>query len=153
MVFGMEKNEKDARAGWQMTIFCSYTVAFASMFVALVRPLLVYMDWAESGRAADAALVSDLLQYACMFVSAVLIAFVLRNVDRGRVFVKQNINLIRGFALTVEATGVALMGVMWWFDGSGQTYMFFLLTGIFVAIIGEAFNIGLRMREEQDLTV
>lgn len=38
-------------------------------------------------------------------------------------------------------------------DSSTQTYIFYLLTGVFINIWSEIFNLGIKLKEEQELTI
>lgn len=90
-----------------------------------------------------------------MAVCSVFIYLMLRNVKRNLVFVRPNANLIFYIGFIIECNG-ALQAVLNEFAPVGnprQTYMMYILLGIFIIFIGYLFKIGIRMKEEQDLTI
>ena len=60
---------------------------------------------------------------------------------------------LRFFAWTVTLTGIILTVINSINDSDSQTYMFFLLIGIFINILSEVFNLGVKMKEEQELII
>ena len=101
--------------------------------------------------------------FAEMFaIVAALVAFIsfirfILNVNRNEVFVWENVNLLRltGVGLLIMAlivsadeyfTGASLMEVY-------DNYFDILIFCVFNLIVAEAFAIGLKLKEEQDLTI
>ena len=84
------------------------------------------------------------------------IRFIL-NVNRNKVFVWENVNLLR---LTAWASIIPLLVFAWGqlYDGSSfvEVYNDFFdafLFGVFNLIVAEVFAIGLKLQEDQDLTI
>ena len=50
-------------------------------------------------------------------------------------------------------TGIILVILHSLSDSDSQTYMFYLLIGVFINIFSEVFAIGVKLKEEQDLTI
>lgn len=89
-------------------------------------------------------------------VCSVLIYLMLRNVRRGRVFVRSNANLIATIGILVEFAGI--FGLSWdnhVYENSFpyMTSMLSITLGVFFILISCLFKVGIRMQEEQDLTV
>ena len=101
---------------------------------------------------------------------AALVAFILfvRNVNRNAIFTRKNITLLRMVGWCLVATGVIATA-----DGCYDTYLArqslsltgyvadygsaanvtSVIFGLFAVVVAEAFAIGLKMKEEQELTI
>lgn len=137
----------------QLTMFCSLTVAYISMLVGILRFCIDMVDIVFMDAVFDIDTVTRLVTYACITLSAVSIVRFLKNVEKGFIFDRKNIYPLRHFGLTVALTGIVLLAFHILSDSDSQTYMFYLLIGIFINILSEIFNLGIRMREEQELTI
>lgn len=137
----------------QLTMFCSFTVAYASLLIGILRFGLEIADVIVMDTAFNYETCTRLVIHTCIILSAISIVRFLRNVDKGFVFDKKNIYPLRFFAWTVTLAGIILTVINSICDSDSQTYMFFLLIGIFINILSEVFNLGVKMKEEQDLTI
>ena len=91
-----------------------------------------------------------------MVVCRVLIYLMLRNVQKGLVFTKLNSDLIMTIGVVLECNGILQMAFNAFLSDSmgGNTIpMVYLLLGVFFLFIACLFKIGIRMQEEQDLTI
>ena len=90
-----------------------------------------------------------------MAVCSISIWIMLSNVKRNEVFTKRNANLIVFIGVTVEITGLLqyILGIFTLEGISRESFMIYLLLGVFILFIGCLFKIGIRMKEEQDLTI
>lgn len=90
-----------------------------------------------------------------MAVCSIFIWIMLSNVKRNEVFTKRNANLIVFIGVTVEITGLLqyILGIFALEGISRESFMIYLLLGVFILFIGCLFKIGIRMKEEQDLTI
>ena len=88
-------------------------------------------------------------------VCSIFIWIMLSNVKRNEVFTKRNANLIVFIGVTVEITGLLqyILGIFTLEGISRESFMIYLLLGVFILFIGCLFKIGIRMKEEQDLTI
>lgn len=68
-------------------------------------------------------------------------------------FDRKNIVPLRLFGWTVMLTGVVLIILHAIADSGSQTYIFHILLGIFINILSEIFILGIKIKEEQDLTI
>ena len=77
-----------------------------------------------------------------MTICGLCIFLILRNVKKEEVFVYQNSSLIQTLS---------------WFTPEGvptdTSYRIFVLLGVFIIFMGYLFKMGVRMREEQELTI
>lgn len=137
----------------QLTMFCSLTVAYSSMLVGILRFGLEIADVIFMDTVFNYETCTRLVIYTCIILSAISIVCFLKNVDKGFVFDKKNIYPLRFFAWTVTLTGIILTVINSINDSDSQTYMFYILIGIFINILSEVFNLGVKMKEEQDLTI
>ena len=91
-----------------------------------------------------------------MAVCSVLIYLMLRNVKKGQVFTKRNSDLIMSIGLTLECNSILQMTFNTFLSdamGGNTTPMIYLLLGVFFLFIACLFKVGIRMKEEQDLTI
>lgn len=90
-----------------------------------------------------------------MAVCSIFIWIMLSNVKRNEVFTKRNANLIVFIGVTVEIAGLLqyILGIFTLEGISRESFMIYLLLGVFILFIGCLFKIGIRMKEEQDLTI
>ena len=76
----MENKIKQKR---QLVMFCSLTVAYVSMFVGILRFCLEIGKVVFTGAEVDLSIITLLVMYVCITISAVAIVRFLKNVDRG----------------------------------------------------------------------
>lgn len=90
-----------------------------------------------------------------MTICSILMFLILRNVKKGHVFTKWNSDLIMLIGIVTECNGLVQMIVRIFIPGGSgnSTYMIYVLLGVFILFIACLFKLGIRMQEEQDLTV
>lgn len=95
-----------------------------------------------------------LLYWQWLYVG-ILIFCLLRNVKRKEVFTKENSTLIVAIGGIVELNGLlqGFFGTFVSVSNLRQTYLIYILLGVFILFIGCVFKIGVRMKEEQELTI
>lgn len=90
-----------------------------------------------------------------MVFCAGLIIKMLYNLKHKRVFIRENVRLVQYLGLAVLIYGAFLS--IWKHVSPIETVTFmrnvFLLLGGFIMLIGSVFKAGIRMKEEQDLTI
>ena len=91
-----------------------------------------------------------------MMFCAGLIIKMLYNLKHKSVFVRENVRLVQYLGLAVMVYG-AFLGIWKHVSPVEETIAFmrdaFLLLGGFILLIGSVFKAGIRMKEEQDLTI
>lgn len=145
--------EKKISQKKQITMFGSLTIAYSGILIGILRFCLEIADVFLLDKVFNYDTLTRLIIYICIIISAISIVCFLKNVDKGFVFDKKNIYPLRFFAWTVILTGVILTVINSISDSSSQTYIFYLLIGIFINILSEVFNLGVKMKEDQELTI
>ena len=91
-----------------------------------------------------------------LYALACFIRFI-RNVNRDQVFTWENVSLLRwsGWGLLTMEVAMILFDAI---EGFSLSYIYQedtndLIFGVFILIVAEAFAIGLKLKEEQDLTI
>ena len=103
-----------------------------------------------------AKLLPENVTLLAMAICSVLIYLMLRNVQKGLVFTKRNSNLIMTIGVVLECNGILQMIFNAFLSDTqaGNTIpMIYLLLGVFFLFIACLFKVGIRMKEEQDLTI
>jgi hypothetical protein len=158
----------------KMNFFCllMFVVLIANFVVGVVLGFSdgaqAFMQGWEEGRThpytyhhgfwGDASLI--LLLFVIIFVGlyalACFIRFI-RNVNRDQVFTWENVSLLRwsGWGLLGIEVAMILFDAI---EGFSFSYIYQedtsdLIFGVFILIVAEAFAIGLKLKEEQDLTI
>lgn len=94
-----------------------------------------------------------------LLIAGILFIVVISNINKGLVFVWKNITLFRWIAYLLGGHAVVSTVINYMskqatvtFEGNPFDYQA-LIAAVFVLVIAEIFAIGLRMKEEQELTV
>lgn len=103
----------------------------------------------------------DICQTITLFVCAILIGFIAYNIKRNRIFVKANADLIKAIGFVVGVSGpLTFLAIFHFIDSKTydlRDYMTshysLLVIGTFIIAIGYMFQIAIRIKEEQDLTI
>ena len=151
----------------RLNIFCVLMLLLMATMVVMtfVTGADAFMEGYKAGRNAEPANTwANLLEFfAEMFaIVAALVSFIsfirfILNVNRNKVFVWENVNLLR-----LTACGLMILSVVAAGDelSTGCSFVevyehFFdaFIFGVFNLIIAEVFAVGLKLQEEQDLTV
>ena len=151
----------------RLNIFCVLMLLLMATMVVMtfVTGADAFMEGYNAGRNAEPANTwANLLEFfAEMFaIVAALVSFIsfirfILNVNRNKVFVWENVNLLRLTAcglmiLAVVAAGDELYtgcSLVELYDHFFDAFIF----GVFNLIISEVFAVGLKLQEEQDLTI
>ena len=89
-----------------------------------------------------------------MTICGLCIFLILRNVKKEEVFVYQNSSLIQTIGVLIALNGLFQVTLSWFTpEGVPTSYRIFVLLGVFIIFMGYLFKMGVRMREEQELTI
>lgn len=91
-----------------------------------------------------------------MTICGLCIFLILRNVKKEEVFVYQNSSLIQTIGVLIALNGLFQVTLSWVTPEGVPTdtsYRIFVLLGVFIIFMGYLFKMGVRMREEQELTI
>lgn len=152
-IFG-KKNSKEEL---EFVMYCLMIMCVSSLLFVFFRNLNLCYDLGKDNT--DNLIVKLLpenVTLLAMVVCSVLIYLMLRNVQKGLVFTKLNSNLIMTIGVVLECNGILQMAFNAFLSDSmdGNTIpMVYLLLGVFFLFIACLFKIGIRMQEEQDLTI
>lgn len=152
-IFG-KKNSKEEL---EFVMYCLMIMCVSSLLFVFFRNLILCYDLGKDDT--DNLIVKLLpenVTLLAMVVCSVLIYLMLRNVQKGLVFTKLNSDLIMTIGVVLECNGILQMAFNAFLSDSmgGNTIpMVYLLLGVFFLFIACLFKVGIRMQEEQDLTI
>ena len=138
-------------------MYCLGIVAGCGIFSAIIRNLtLCYRLGKDDTPDFIWQILPENITLLSLMICGILMFLMMQNVRRKQVFTLQNANLIFGIGLSLEVNGLAQIIINCFSpfgnDGS-QQYLIFILIGVFFLFIYCLFKLGIRMQEEQDLTV
>ena len=151
----------------RLNIFCVLMLLLMATMVVMtfVTGADAFQEGWNAGRNAEPAntwgsllgFIAEMFAIVAALVSFISFIRFILNVNRNKVFVWENVNLLR-----LTACGLMILAVVATCDElySGCSFVevydhFFdaFLFGVFNLIIAEVFAIGLKLKEEQDLTI
>ena len=143
-----KKTQKRTGSLQELLMYCLIIISVCVLFLGILANQDLAHELAQGGK--------NPLFWPAM-VETVMVFAIMQNTRKGKVFVKANANYIQLIGLAVMPNGfvqIYLLHVAP--EGSlaiTRSYYFFLLLGGFIGFIGCVFQIGIRMQEEQNLTV
>ena len=103
-------------------------------------------------------IVNNICECVILLICSVLISIIAYNAKRKRIFIKANAHLIKAIGIIVSLSGFLislicnhLFDVSWTFYYYPKYYL--MIIGMFIAAIGYIFQIAIKIKEEQDLTI
>ena len=90
-----------------------------------------------------------------MALCSIIIGLILKNVKHNNIFTHRNARYIMAIGGLIELNGLT-QGVLSAFSPIeiiGHGHMIYILIGLFFLFIGCVFKVGIKMKEEQDLTI
>ena len=144
---------KDPKQELEVVMTCLMFICFCCLLISFIQNAMLCFDLGKDDT--DDFLWIMLPQSVtllAMAVCSILIFCLLRNVKRKKVFTKENSTLIVAIGGIVELNGLlqGFFGTFVSVSNLRQTYLIYILLGVF---IGCVFKIGVRMKEEQELTI
>ena len=143
--------EKDEKRELEFVMMCLAIVCGSGVLTEVLRTLLLAMDCAESTVDGWKLLMRS-INLAVSVVCGVLIVVIMREVKHRRVFTRKNANLV-GTIGAVTVLGSIVVNLAYRGTEHADGDMTFLIIGLFILFISCLFKIGIRMKEEQELTV
>lgn len=148
--------EKDEKREREFVMTCLAVTCGAGTLAEALRLLLAVMDW-NAGELTDGwVLVTRGVNLAVCAICAWLTFLIMREVKRRRVFTRLNAQYITLIGCAATFGGVAQNAIvnLVYEDAPLQSGdMTYLILGLLLLFIASLFNIGIRMKEEQELTV
>ena len=126
-------------------------------FVFLVgKTLEIYFHFQGGGfKNDDIAL--KICELTTMVTCTILIGIIAYNIKRKQVFIKTNARLIQVIGWVVVASGIAIPMISMNFDdihyAASYPREYLMLLGFFIVAIGYVFQLAIKIKEEQDLTI
>lgn len=152
-IFGKKTSKEEL----EFVMYCLIIMCVSCLLFVFFRNLdLCYDLGKDDTEGLIVKLLPENVTLLAMAVCSVLIYLMLRNVQKGLVFTKQNSDLIMTIGIVLECNGILQMIFnAFLFDAvAGNTIpMIYLLLGVFFLFIACLFKVGIRMKEEQDLTI
>ena len=147
---------KDPKQELEVVMTCLMFICFCCLLISFIQNAMLCFDLGKDDT--DDFLWIMLPQSVtllAMAVCSILIFCLLRNVKRKEVFTKENSTLIVAIGGIVELNGLlqGFFGTFVSVSNLRQTYLVYILLGVFILFIGCIFKIGVRMKEEQELTI
>ena len=146
-----EKLDKETR----QCVFIMYLVATGIMLKSILMP---YNDWCDYNRnmMEYETFVNNLFQYFTGIIISVMMMFFARNMNRRKLFVKSTANIIGILGIIIllkeiirDVTGIILSANL----GMNCNSMLEVSVGTVLIMISYMFRIGIKMREENELTI
>ena len=147
---------KDPKQELEVVMTCLMFICFCCLLISFIQNAMLCFDLGKDDT--DDFLWIMLPQSVtllAMAVCSILIFCLLRNVKRKEVFTKENSTLIVAIGGIVELNGLlqGFFGTFVSVSNLRQTCLIYILLGVFILFIGCVFKIGVRMKEEQELTI
>lgn len=152
-----EKSKEHSLKEMKLIMTCLTIICFCCTFITIFQNAILCFELGTNRAAIDAGKAAASEQFIwqafpqgitllSMAVCSVFIYLMLRNVKR---------NLIYYIGLIIEFNGIlqAILNEFAPVTNPRQTYMIYILIGVFIIFIGYLFQIGIRMKEEQELTI
>ena len=151
-----KRNQEEQRR--QFVLILSI-ICYACAATGFLHSLLLCWEMGHNDNSIEfAAIIYSFIPSVIMVWSSVLIALIINNIRKGIVFETSNAQLITWVGAVVLIGGV-FQSILYNFTNIEQlvpgntNHMLVYLFGTFIAFIGQIFHIGIRMKEEQDLTI
>ena len=141
-----EKDEKQER---EFVMMCLAVTCGAGTLAEALRLLLAVMDWHE-------VLTMRSINLAVCAICSWLTFLIIREVKRRRVFTRLNAQYITLIGCAATFGGIAqnvVVNLVYEDTANHSGDMTYLVLGLLLLFIASLFNIGIRMKEEQELTI
>ena len=148
-----EKDEKQER---EFVMMCLAVTCGAGTLAEALRLLLAVMDWYEGTLTDVWVLAMRSVNLVVCAVCAWLTFLIIREVKQRRVFTRLNAQYITLIGCAATFGGIAqnvVVNLVYEDTANHSGDMTYLVLGLLLLFIASLFNIGIRMKEEQELTV
>lgn len=147
--------EKDEKRELEFVMMCLAIVCGCGVLTEMLRTILSVVDWME-GTMDAWMLVTRGVNLAVALVCGVTVIVIMQEVKRRRVFTHKNANLVTVIGCVAVFGGIAqnvINNLVYENITKAYSDIMFMIIGVFILFIACLFKIGIRMKEEQDLTV
>ena len=148
-----EKDEKQER---EFVMMCLAVTCGAGTLAEALRLLLAVMDWQDGTLTDGWVLTMRSINLAVCAICSWLTFLIIREVKRRRVFTRLNAQYITLIGCAATFGGIAqnvVVNLVYEDTANYSGDMTYLVLGLLLLFIASLFNIGIRMKEEQELTI
>ena len=148
-----EKDEKQER---EFVMMCLAVTCGAGTLAEALRLLLAVMDWHEGTLTDGWVLTMRSINLAVCAICSWLTFLIIREVKQRRVFTRLNAQYITLIGCAATFGGIAqnvVVNLVYEDTTNHSGDMTYLVLGLLLLFIASLFNIGIRMKEEQELTI
>lgn len=137
-------------------MFCLAFTCGCCLFLGLLGNINLYFDLSkESTENLIWQMLPESITLLVMAICSIIIGLILRNAKHNKIFTHRNAGYIMAIGGLIELNGLA-QGVLSAFSPieiKGHGHTIYILIGLFFLFIGCVFKVGIKMKEEQDLTI
>ena len=151
-----ELTEKDEKREREFVMMCLAVTCGCGTLAEALRLVLAVMDWHEGTLTDGWVLAMRSVNLVVCAVCAWLTFLIIREVKQRRVFTRQNAQYISLIGSAATFGGIAqnvVVNLVYEDTTNHSGDMTYLVLGLLLLFIATLFNIGIRMKEEQELTV
>ena len=148
-----EKDEKQER---EFVMMCLAVTCGAGTLAEALRLLLAVMDWQDGTLTDGWVLTMRSINLAVCAICSWLTFLIIREVKQRRVFTRLNAQYITLIGCAATFGGIAqnvVVNLVYEDTANHSGDMTYLVLGLLLLFIASLFNIGIRMKEEQELTI
>ena len=137
-------------------MFCLAFTCGSCLSLGLLGNINLYFDLSkESTENLIWQMLPESITLLVMAICSIIIGLILRNAKHNKIFTHRNAGYIMAIGGLIELNGLT-QGILSAFSpieilGHGHTI--YILIGLFFLFIGCVFKVGIKMKEEQDLTI
>ena len=146
------KSAKDERPGFRSLAIVAVVAMICAVSDAVETVSLMVSDY-SNGLPINTHL-PQCINILNLLACGIFIAVILYNVSKRRVFDNRNSSCIYGVGATIIST--LLQSELWASTPmipNGNVMMYYLIFGIFIVFFGKLFDIAVKLKNEQDLTI
>lgn len=155
MKFKLYEKEVNAQE-LDFIISCLAITCGCCLFLSLLGNINLYFDLSkESTENLIWQMLPESITLLVMALCSIIIGLILKNVKHNNIFTHRNARYIMAIGGLIELNGLT-QGVLSAFSPIeiiGHGHMIYILIGLFFLFIGCEFKVGIKMKEEQDLTI
>ena len=151
-----ELTEKDEKQEREFVMMCLAVTCGAGTLAEALRLLLAVMDWHDGTLTDGWVLTMRSINLAVCAICSWLTFLIIREVKRRRVFTRLNAQYITLIGCAATFGGIAqnvVVNLVYEDTANHSGDMTYLVLGLLLLFIASLFNIGIRMKEEQELTI
>ena len=148
--------EKDEKLERGFVMMCLAVTCGAGTLAEALRLLLALIDWHEGTLTDGWVLTMRSINLAVCAICSWLTFLIIREVKRRRVFTRLNAQYITLIGCAATFGGIAqnvVVNLVYEDTANHSGDMTYLVLGLLLLFIASLFNIGIRMKEEQELTI